>query len=214
MESRFLPSFQTSGRSTIPLWCEKGDAARHCTVIGKQLLITNDWNSLRWAVLGLSGDGACTDLFENLCVNSFKGDLLNACNFNPPLFSTVNTFKFRYIHDAGHSLSFLTGLMTAPPLPRGCRTCRQNINRRPDRRPSRPSAPPPYSLRKSLRPVRSCRPVRPRGWFCTTTCWRMRTTAGSSGRMWRPPLLRKQPKSSTFLLQPILPGIRIFPSRI
>jgi hypothetical protein len=32
-------------------------------------------------------------LFENLSVNSLKGDLLNATTFKPPLFSLVNTFK-------------------------------------------------------------------------------------------------------------------------
>ncbi len=90
--------FKYRGGSTIPLfqltvWCEKGDAARHCTVIGWQLLISNDRNRVRWAVLGLSQDGACTDLFENLRVNSLKGDLSNATTFNPPLFSLVNTFN-------------------------------------------------------------------------------------------------------------------------
>ncbi len=37
---------------------------RHYTVIGKQLLISNDRNRVRWAVLGLLQDGACTNLFE------------------------------------------------------------------------------------------------------------------------------------------------------
>ncbi len=58
----------------------------------KQLLISNDRNRVRWVVLGLSEDGACTDLFESLSVNSIKGDLSNAITFNPPLFSLVNTF--------------------------------------------------------------------------------------------------------------------------
>ncbi len=44
-------------------------------------------------VLGFSQDGACTDLLENLSVNSLKRDLSNALTFNPPLFSLVNTFK-------------------------------------------------------------------------------------------------------------------------
>jgi hypothetical protein len=67
------------------------------TVIGKQLLITNDRNRVCWEVLGLSQDGACIDLFENLRVNSLKvsGDLWNATIFNPPLFSMVNTFKMQ-----------------------------------------------------------------------------------------------------------------------
>jgi hypothetical protein len=33
-------------------------------------------------------------LFENFSENSLKGDLSNAANSNPPLFSLVNTFKF------------------------------------------------------------------------------------------------------------------------
>ncbi len=48
---------------------------------------------VRWVVLGLSEDGACTDLFENFSVNSLKEGLSNATTFNPPLFSLVNTFK-------------------------------------------------------------------------------------------------------------------------
>ncbi len=66
---------------------------RHYTVIGKQLLLSNDRNRVRCAVLGLSQDGACTDLFENLSVNSIKGDLSNATTFKLPLFSLDNTFK-------------------------------------------------------------------------------------------------------------------------
>jgi hypothetical protein len=63
------------------------------TVSGKQLLFSNDRNRFRLVVLGLSQDGASTDLFENLSVNSLKGDLSNAITFKPPLFSVVNTFK-------------------------------------------------------------------------------------------------------------------------
>jgi hypothetical protein len=66
---------------------------RRNTVIWKQLLFANDRNRVRGAVLGLSQDGACTDLFENLSVNSLKGDLSNATTFKPPLFSLVNTFN-------------------------------------------------------------------------------------------------------------------------
>ncbi len=40
-----------------------------------------------------SQDGACTDLFENLCVNSFKGDLSNATTVKPSLFSLLNAFN-------------------------------------------------------------------------------------------------------------------------
>ncbi len=39
-------------------------------------------------------DGAWTDLFENLSVNSLKGDLSNATTFKPPLFLLVNTLNF------------------------------------------------------------------------------------------------------------------------
>ncbi len=41
---------------------------RPYTVIWKQLLISNDKNRVRCALLGLSQDRACTDLFENLSV--------------------------------------------------------------------------------------------------------------------------------------------------
>jgi hypothetical protein len=41
----------------------------------------------------LTWDEAYTDLFENLSVNSSKGDLSNVTTSKPPLFSLVNTFK-------------------------------------------------------------------------------------------------------------------------
>ncbi len=82
-----LPMFQFS------VWCEKCDAARHCAVIGKQLLILNDRNRVRWAVLGLSQDGECTDSFENLSVKSLKRDQSNDTKFYPPLFPLFNTFN-------------------------------------------------------------------------------------------------------------------------
>ncbi len=50
---------------------------------------------VRWAVLGLSQDGACTDFFENFSENSLKGDLSNDTTVTPPLFSLVNTFKVK-----------------------------------------------------------------------------------------------------------------------
>ncbi len=83
---------------TIPLfqwsvWCEKCVTARHDAVICKQLLISNDRNRVSWVVLGLSEDGACTELSENLSMNSLKGDLSNATTSKPPFFSLVNTFK-------------------------------------------------------------------------------------------------------------------------
>jgi hypothetical protein len=66
---------------------------RHYTVVGKQLLISNDTNSVRGAVLGLSHDGASKKLFEKIRENSLKRDLSNDTTANPPLFSLVNTFK-------------------------------------------------------------------------------------------------------------------------
>jgi hypothetical protein len=63
------------------------------TEIGKQLLISNDRNRVRWVVLGLAHYGACTDFLENLSMSSLQGDLSNATTFNPPLFLLVNTFK-------------------------------------------------------------------------------------------------------------------------
>jgi hypothetical protein len=85
-----IPWFQISVR------CEKCVAARHYAVICKQLLNANDINRVRWVVLELLQDGACTDFFENLRENSLKRDLSNATTFNPPLFSLVDTFKNMY----------------------------------------------------------------------------------------------------------------------
>ncbi len=62
--------------------------------IGKQLLIANDRNKVRWVVLGFLQDVACTDLFENHSENILKGDLSKDTTVNLPLFSLVNTFKF------------------------------------------------------------------------------------------------------------------------
>ncbi len=89
------------GGCTIPLFqisvrCEKRVAARHYAVICKQLLYANDINRVRWVVLDLLQDGACTDFFENLRENSLKGDLSNATTFYPPLFSLVDTFKVSF----------------------------------------------------------------------------------------------------------------------
>ncbi len=101
MKFGFLPSSQISGRMyTIPLFqisvrCEKCVAVRHYAVISKQLLNANDINRVRWVVLDLRQDGACTGFFENLSDNSLKGDLSNATTLNPPLFSLVDTFKHK-----------------------------------------------------------------------------------------------------------------------
>jgi hypothetical protein len=70
---------------------------RYYSVIGKQLLLSNDRNRVRGAVLGLSQDGASTNLFENFCENSFKQDLSNDTTANPPLLSLVNTFQEIFI---------------------------------------------------------------------------------------------------------------------
>ncbi len=58
-------------------------------------MIANDRNRARWLVLGLSQNGACTDLYENHSENSLTEDLSNDTTVNPPLFSLVNTFKVR-----------------------------------------------------------------------------------------------------------------------
>jgi hypothetical protein len=58
-------------------------------------LFSNDTNRVRGAVLCLSQDGACTNLFENFSKNNLKGDLSNDTTENPPLFSLVNTFNSR-----------------------------------------------------------------------------------------------------------------------
>jgi hypothetical protein len=63
------------------------------TDIGIQLFISNDRNRVRRIDLGLSQDGACTDLFENLSENSLSGDLSNDIIVNPPFLSFVNTFN-------------------------------------------------------------------------------------------------------------------------
>jgi hypothetical protein len=48
---------------------------------------------VRGAVLGLSQNGACTNLWENFRENSLKRDLSNDTTVNTPLFSLVNNFK-------------------------------------------------------------------------------------------------------------------------
>ncbi len=61
-------------------------------------MFANDTNRVRGAVLCLSQDGACTNLFENFSENNLKGDLSNDTTDNPPLFSLVNTFKVMSFH--------------------------------------------------------------------------------------------------------------------
>ncbi len=62
---------------------------RRYTAIWKQLLFANYRNRVRGAVLGLSQDGACTDLFENLCVNRLKGDLSNILSVHPHIHKEI-----------------------------------------------------------------------------------------------------------------------------
>jgi hypothetical protein len=52
----------------------------HYTVVGKQLLISNDRNKVRWAVLYLSHDSFCTDSFETFSVKSLMQDQSNKPN--------------------------------------------------------------------------------------------------------------------------------------
>jgi hypothetical protein len=56
-------------------------------------LFANDTNRVRRAVLCLSQDGVCTNLFENFSKNNLKEDLSQDTTDNPPLFSLVNTFN-------------------------------------------------------------------------------------------------------------------------
>ncbi len=98
MGNRFLPSFHIMGGRTIRMFqlsvcCEKWVAARRNSFIWNQLLFANNRNMIRWVVLCLSHDGACTDSFENFREISLKGDLSNDITLNPPLFSLANTFK-------------------------------------------------------------------------------------------------------------------------
>jgi hypothetical protein len=55
-------------------------------------LISNNKQQGSLRILGLSQDGAGTDLSENLSVNSLKGDLSNATTFNLPLHPVVIPF--------------------------------------------------------------------------------------------------------------------------
>jgi hypothetical protein len=94
----FYRHLKYQGGCTILLFqlsalCEKCVGARHYAVIWKQLLFANKRNRVRWEVLGLLQDGACTDLSENFSEDSLKGDLSNDIIVSRPLFSLVNTFK-------------------------------------------------------------------------------------------------------------------------
>jgi hypothetical protein len=57
------------------------------------ILFANNRNRVRGAVLCLSQDGACTNLFENFREKSLKRDLSYDTADKTPLFSLVNTFK-------------------------------------------------------------------------------------------------------------------------
>jgi hypothetical protein len=63
------------------------NTANNFSDLGKQLLIANDKNMLRWVVLGIPQDGACIDLFENHSENSLKEDLSNVLPLSNHLFS-------------------------------------------------------------------------------------------------------------------------------
>ncbi len=94
-EFRFIPSSQISGRmynTDVSIKCMMGKTYRSpsptlCRYRETKLLFADNTNRVRGAVLGLSQVGACTDLFENLSVNSLKGDLSNTTSFKPPIFS-------------------------------------------------------------------------------------------------------------------------------
>ncbi len=79
----------------LNVWCKKCVAALHYADIEKQLLLANSRKRVRGAVLDLSQDGACTNLFENFREISLKQDLSNDTTVNPPLFSLVNTFNIK-----------------------------------------------------------------------------------------------------------------------
>ncbi len=88
MKFWFLPSSQISGRMY-----NKVRYVKSVSLPDLQTIIHFKWKKQGSLIcLGLSEDGACTDLFENLSVNSLKRDLSNATTFNPPLFSLVNNF--------------------------------------------------------------------------------------------------------------------------
>ncbi len=90
-------------------------------------IIDSKWQKqVRWVVLGLSQEGACTELFENFSENSLKGDQSNDTKFNPPLFSLVNTFKCffgwsllinSYQTDTNFSRRVWAQMWGGPPLP-------------------------------------------------------------------------------------------------
>ncbi len=87
----------------LSIWCEKWVASRRNSVIGNQLLFANNRNMVRWVVLCVSHDGACTDSSENFRKISLKGDLSNDITLNPPLFSLVNTFNCKTLNDMKNS---------------------------------------------------------------------------------------------------------------
>jgi hypothetical protein len=63
-------------------------------------LLADSRNRVRRVVLGLSQEGACTNLCEIFREISLKRDLSNDTTVNPPLFSLVNTFKEKKIFGA------------------------------------------------------------------------------------------------------------------
>jgi hypothetical protein len=87
MVSRSLPSSHVPGRiyNTVVankclIWklCRSPTLCRYWDTI----IVANNRNRVSGEVLGLSQNGSFTDMFENLCVNSLKGDLTNDTTFN------------------------------------------------------------------------------------------------------------------------------------
>ncbi len=111
----------------ISVWCEKWVAARRNSVIGNQLLFANNRNMIRWVVLCLSHDGACTDSFDNFREISLTGDLSNDITLNPPLFSLpiplrsgTDNADHRVYRVPGLSLQSSELAPPAPSLPSEC----------------------------------------------------------------------------------------------
>ncbi len=79
MDSWLLPSSQIVGtmyNTVVSIKCMMWKVCRSPTLYSylKQLLNANGINRVRWVVLGLSQDGACNYLIENLSEKSLNGD--------------------------------------------------------------------------------------------------------------------------------------------
>ncbi len=100
MDSGFLSSSQISAKiynTGVSIKDIMWEVCSSPTLMPRWELFANDRKMVRWAVLGLQQDGVCTDLHENLGVNtgSLKPDLSsNTVPFSTHLFSQwsiVNT---------------------------------------------------------------------------------------------------------------------------